>query len=75
MHSISSDHVVNPKYNSNPTKDSHTAQTASQLHNLKNTINQLRKAYNGQEVDWGDLGKQLESEECNKCKNFHTCFS
>ncbi|XP_068158538.1 glypican-4 [Drosophila tropicalis] len=54
MHSITTEHGSNPEFNGNPASTRQTAQMSLQLAHLKNAINHLRNAYNGQDVDWSE---------------------
>ncbi|XP_039964863.1 glypican-6 [Bactrocera tryoni] len=54
MHPVTSEQSRNPEFPGNPATTSQTSQVATQLFYLKNVINHLRNAYNGQDVDWSD---------------------
>ncbi|XP_073844044.1 glypican dally-like isoform X1 [Musca autumnalis] len=54
MHSITTEHGSNPEFPGNPSTPKQTSQVASQVMSLKNAINHLRNAYNGQDVVWSD---------------------
>ncbi|KAH8259762.1 hypothetical protein KR026_010063, partial [Drosophila bipectinata] len=54
MHAITTEHGSNPEFNGNPASTKQTAQMSSQLFHLKNAINHLRNAYNGQDVEWSE---------------------
>lgn len=57
MHSVTTEHGSNPEFSGNPASARQTAQISTQLFHLKNAINHLRNAYNGQDVDWSEQGK------------------
>lgn len=57
MHSVTTEHGSNPEFPGNPSTPKQTSQVASQVMSLKNAINHLRNAYNGQDVVWSDDGK------------------
>ncbi|XP_060652005.1 glypican-6 [Drosophila nasuta] len=54
MHSVTTEHGSNPEFSGNPASTRQTAQMSTQLFHLKNAINHLRNAYNGQDVDWSE---------------------
>uniref|UniRef100_A0A0A1XNS3 Glypican-6 n=1 Tax=Zeugodacus cucurbitae TaxID=28588 RepID=A0A0A1XNS3_ZEUCU len=54
MHPVTTEQTRNPEFPGNPATTSQTSQVATQLFYLKNVINHLRNAYNGQDVDWSD---------------------
>ncbi|XP_075159917.1 glypican dally-like [Haematobia irritans] len=54
MHSVTTEHGSNPEFPGNPSTPKQTSQVAAQVYYLKNAINHLRNAYNGQDVDWSD---------------------
>ncbi|ALC44598.1 dlp [Drosophila busckii] len=47
-------HGSNPEFSGNPASTRQTAQISTQLFHLRNAINHLRNAYNGQDVDWSE---------------------
>lgn len=63
MHAITTEHGSNPEFNGNPASTKQTAQMSSQLFHLKNAINHLRNAYNGQDVEWSEQGEFLISSQ------------
>uniref|UniRef100_A0A1I8N5T5 Glypican n=1 Tax=Musca domestica TaxID=7370 RepID=A0A1I8N5T5_MUSDO len=54
MHSVTTEHGSNPEFPGNPSTPKQTSQVSSQVMSLKNAINHLRNAYNGQDVVWSD---------------------
>uniref|UniRef100_W8BCM0 Glypican-6 n=2 Tax=Ceratitis capitata TaxID=7213 RepID=W8BCM0_CERCA len=54
MHPVTNEQSRNPEFPGNPASTRQTSQVATQLFYLKNVINHLRNAYNGQDVDWSD---------------------
>lgn len=53
---IATDHMTNPEF---PQQSStrRTNAVENQLFVLRSSIEQLRKAYNGHDVEWSDVGK------------------
>ncbi|XP_030386316.1 glypican-6 [Scaptodrosophila lebanonensis] len=54
MHSVTTELGTNPEFSGNPASTRQTAQISTQLFHLKNAINHLRNAHNGQDVDWSE---------------------
>lgn len=58
MHSVTTEHGRNPEFPGNPATARQTATVTAQLYYLKNVINHLRNAHNGQDVDWSEQGNK-----------------
>lgn len=56
-HPIASDLNTNPEFPTTTTQQRQTSVVAAQLFTLRNSISQLRNAYNGHDVEWTDTGK------------------
>ncbi|XP_036326446.1 glypican-6 isoform X2 [Rhagoletis pomonella] len=54
MHPVTTEQTRNPEFPGNPASTRQISQVATQLFYLKNVINHLRNAYNGQDVEWSD---------------------